>query len=373
MLSGLVRNSQAVLRALLTRTVEFEIDRIPHRFERVPLRKILNWIRLEASVRARPERPWGLPTILQIESTNRCNLRCALCPVTEGTGRESGAMEPERFRRIIDQARDHVFVILLWEWGEPFVHPGIYEMIAYAKQNGIQLLTSSNGHLFARGDNAEKVVRSGLDNLIIALDGLTQETYTRYRQDGDLEAVLAGIRAIVAKKKELNVQTPRINLRFIVMKHNEHEIPDLGGLAESLGVDELTLKTLFPGHDIDPATDRDNEFIPENPDFRRFKYTDDFSRIRRTHNPCPNLWRAAAIHWNGAVCPCSFDKAEEYTLGNVNQAPLKEIWLGEPYIAMRRKFRTDWESIPVCSHCSYAYEGGDCSRETIVKASVLQS
>jgi radical SAM protein with 4Fe4S-binding SPASM domain len=356
------------LRALRTREVEFPCDRIPYKFENVSLKKILNWLLVEASVRFRRRRPWGMPTILQVEPTNRCNLRCTLCPVAEGLTRESGFMDPALFRRIVDEAAPSVFLMLLWEWGEPFIHPEIYSLIAYARSKGIQLVSSSNGHIFTHGDHAENVVRSGLNSLIVAVDGISQDTYTRYRRDGNLEVVLEGIRSVVAKKRELHSATPLINLRFIVMKHNEHEIPRLHALAESLGVDVYTLKTLYPGHDVDPAEDKNNDFIPANPEYRRFRYTNDFMRIRQAQNPCTHLWRSPAVHWNGVVCPCSFDVEAHYPFGDLKQSTLREVWFGQAYSDIRRRFREKWESIPACDRCSYAYLGGDCSRDTIIKS-----
>jgi radical SAM protein with 4Fe4S-binding SPASM domain len=373
MSASLMHGSCSALKGLATRRIEFGCDQIPYRFDHVSLKKIFNWIFVEASARIRAPYAWGMPTILQIEPTNRCNLRCTLCPVAEGLTRESGFMKPELFRKLIDEAGDYVFLILLWEWGEPFVNPDIYEMIAYARSKGIQLVSSSNGHIFAYGNHSENVVRSGLDSLIVAVDGISQETYTKYRRDGDLETVLTGIRSVVAKKRELNRRTPFINLRFIVMKHNEHEIPRLRGLAESLGVDVFTLKTLYPGHDVDPAQDKYNDFIPEDPKYRRFKYTDDFIRVRQIRNPCKNLWRSPAIHWKGDVCPCSFDVEESYRFGNVKDSTLRRIWYGDAYNSMRRRFRGNWDSIHLCGNCSYAYRGGDCSRDTILQSVFLHS
>ncbi len=373
MTADLMKGAASALKALFTRRIEFPCDRIPYSFENVPLKKILNWLLVEASVRFRLRQPLGMPTILQVEPTNRCNLRCSLCPVAEGLARETGFMDPALFRRIIDEAAPYAFLILLWEWGEPFIHPDIYELIAYAHSKGIQMVSSSNGHIFAHGDHAEKVVRSGLDSLIVAVDGISQETYTKYRRDGNLDTVLKGIRSIVEKKRELNSRAPLINLRFIVMKHNEHEIPRLHGLAESLGVDVYTLKTLYPGHDVDPAQDKHNEFIPAKPEYRRFRYTNGFVRIRQVQNPCTHLWRSPAIHWNGVVCSCSFDVEEKNYYGNLRESSLRGVWYGDAYSAFRRQFRKQWESIHACSNCSYAYVGGDCSRDTILQAVFLHS
>ncbi len=372
MLERLPLGAYTAGRGLLTRRVEIVCDRISYRLEEVPLKKLLNWIRVEASVLAKPERPWGRPTHMQIEPTNRCNLRCSLCPVTTGMDRPSGFMDFGLYKRLIDEAGEDLFLILLWDWGEPFIHPDIYDMIAYARGKGIKLVSSTNGHLFAREEHAEKVVRSGLDSLIFAMDGISQETYEKFRQGGKLETVLQGIRNVVAQKKALGSRTPLINLRFIPMRHNEHEMGSLRDLARCLGVDALTFKTLNPVNpaETDPKKDSDNPYLPCESRYQRFKYASDgfAARLRVDKNPCKHLWNMPVIHWNGVICSCPYDPKEEYPLGDLNTQSLAEIWDGEPYRRMRRRFREDWQGLPICANCSYAYEGGDCGREIIAEA-----
>jgi radical SAM protein with 4Fe4S-binding SPASM domain len=372
-MGGLLSNCWKATKALATRRVDLECDRIPYRFEGVPLKKLLNWIRTEASIYVKPRQPWGWPTHLQVEPTAHCDLRCALCPVSGDLGRPRGFMSLELYRRLIDEIGDYVFLLLLWDWGEPFLHPELDQMISYARGRGMRVVCSTNGHRLRDAELAERTVRSGLDTLIFALDGISQETYERYRRNGKLEAVLEGIRTVVAKKRELRSETPLVNLRFIAMKYNEHEIPRLPDLAHSLGVDALTLKTLFPGHDCDPAQDQENPFIPTEPHFRRFRYDEaTLQRIREKRNPCKVLWNNPVIHWDGGVCSCSFDFQRIRPFGDLNSAPLKQIWRGAAYGDSRREFRDHWEAMRLCRDCSYAYAGGNCARETIAEAHFLR-
>lgn len=370
MLGDLIFKLYQVIKTLITRRILIECDRIPYQFHNVPLKKILNWIRVEVSIFRKPGRPWGWPTHLQIEPTTYCNLRCAFCPVTEGMGRPTGHMDFNLFKKVIDEIGDYVLLILLWDWGEPFLNSSIYEMISYAKQRGIKAVSSTNGHPFTRVEHADRVVRSGLDTLIVAMDGISQETYERFRQGGNLKLVLQGIRTIVARKRALNSKTPLINLRLIVMKHNEHEIPQLKNLARSLGVDVLTLKTLnfcFKSGFITEGSN--NEFLPKDHRYRRFKYSSpDKVPIRLQRNPCKSLWNNPAIHWEGTVCPCTFDPGEKHVLGDLKTDTFEHIWFGTPYRKMRRQFRRNWEELHLCRECSYAYEGGNLSRETIADA-----
>jgi len=373
-LKELIPKSLQTIKALATRQVRIECDRIPYDFHNVPLKKLLNWIVVETSIYFKPAHPWGLPTHLQIEPTNRCNLRCALCPVTAGLDRPSGHMDFNLYKKFIDEVGDYVFLILLWDWGEPFLNPSIYEMISYAKQKGIKLVSSTNGHLFKDREQANKLMASGLDSIIFAVDGISQETYEPYRQGGSLESVLQGIRTVVARKRDLKSKTPLINLRFIVMKHNEHEIPRLKELAKSLEVDALTLKTLNPVNQ-DPYSENPserrihNEFLPEEHRYRRFKYDatgQNVIRLRR--NPCKQLWNNPVIHWSGAVCSCTYDPKEKYRLGDLQNDTFKNIWSQAPYRRLRHQFRVDWNQLPLCRECSYAYQGGNCGREIVAEA-----
>jgi radical SAM protein with 4Fe4S-binding SPASM domain len=247
-------------------------------------------------------------------------------------------------------------------------------MISYAKKKGIKLVSSTNGHLFKKIEQADKLIASGLDSIIFAVDGISQETYEPYRQGGSLESVLQGIRTVVTRKRILNSKTPFVNFRFIVMKHNEHEIPMLKRLAKSLGVNALTLKTLNPvnqdPYSENPSEERiDNEFLPEDHHYHRFKYDSTGQNVIRVKsNPCKQIWNNPTIHWSGAVCRCTYDPKEKYILGNLKDDTFKNIWYGLSYRGLRRQFRRDWEELPLCRECSYAYEGGNCSREIIADA-----
>ncbi|MBP1684213.1 MAG: radical protein [Deltaproteobacteria bacterium] len=360
------------VRALATRRLRIYGDLIPYDFERLPLRKILNAGLVEASVLYKPLRPWGWPTHLMVEPSAHCNLSCTLCPVTAGLERPQGHMDFRTFKRVIDEIGEYLFTLLLWDWGEPFTNPAIYEMIAYAGGKGIKTISSSNGHLFARQDHADKVIRAGLDTLIVAVDGLTQETYARYRQGGQLDQALAGIRTLVARKRALGVTKPLVNFRFIVMRHNEHEIPTLKELARSLGVNAVTLKTFNPCYQ-DPYGAKEEavkreDYLPQDRRYWRFHGDSIASRVRRKRNPCKQPWDHPAIHWNGVVCSCTFDPHEQYPLGDLRQQTFRAIWSGAPYRRLRRQFRKDWSQIPLCGQCTYAFEGGACRNETIAEA-----
>jgi radical SAM protein with 4Fe4S-binding SPASM domain len=352
------RKAYEAVRALVRREIPLEFERIPLPVRRAPYRKIVNWIAVELGIALRRTAPWGAPTHVQIEPSSRCNLRCTYCPVGSEAG-PTGHMDPAVFRKVVDEVQRHAILLVMWGWGEPFICPSIYEMIAYAHAKGIRLVSSTNGHVFAAPEHAAGVVRSGLDALIVSLSGTTQEAYQRFR-GGRLETALEGTRAIVAEKRRQRSRTPHVQLGFIVTDYSEAQIPGLQAMARELGVDGLSLKKMNTAS-VKPRPGPDAA-LPADPRLRRFSYTDgDDGRVRVKTNPCKALWQSPTLRWDGRINPCAYDFDGEYELGHTGANAVADIWRGAAYRQMRRQFREDWERIPICNRCTYAYEGGNYS------------
>jgi len=371
------RKLAQVISAFASGRLSFDLDLVPLHFEGLPLRKAVNWFLTESSAYFKPSRPWGLPTILQVEPTNRCNLACRICPVATGLERPAGNMDLALFRGIVDELADSLLAILFWDWGEPFLNPCAYDMIRYARRAGIKIISSTNGHVFAGGDQAREVVESGLDVLVFSVDGITQETYQHFRQKGRLDTVEEGIRRVVAEKRRSGSHTPIVNLRFIVMQHSEHEVPLLQEFAQGLGVDVLTLRKFHfvPGatQGCDLGTEvRDRAGGGLVPTELRFQLPllaqDSRTPVRVSRNPCRNLWNCPTVHWDGTVCSCFMDYNERRPLGSLRQDSFREIWNGESYRRLRREFRRRWRELPLCGECASGFEGGDVGRAANAEA-----
>jgi MoaA/NifB/PqqE/SkfB family radical SAM enzyme len=169
--------------------------------------------------------PTAGPLIAQVEPVDHCNLSCPQCLPRVRRGRGVGTyMDPAVFRSLVDELADSVLLMVLWMWGEPLLHPDLWEMVGYAKRAGIAVHVSTNGNVPLGSDGAERMVRSGLDSIVFAVDGATQETYERYRVGGDLETARGNVLELVAARERLGSPTPRLNMRFVIMHHNEHEL-----------------------------------------------------------------------------------------------------------------------------------------------------
>lgn len=370
-----IEKATIAVQALLMRRIKLQFDGIAYEYKNVPTKKLLNWLLTEMSAHFQAKKNWAMPTHLQVEPASICNLKCSFCPVTTGMDRDTGLMEMATFQKVLRELSDNLLLVQFWDWGEPFLNPHIFEMISECKKYDIRVVSSTNGHVFTNARKAEQLVRSGIDTIIFAVDGLCQETYEKYRKGGNLEQVLKGLRNVVSAKKANGTGFPVINLRLLGMRHNEHEIDDLEAFAGSLGADVYSVKTVNP-YDGDgcSSTKADGlEFIPSNPAYQRFEYDlTTGKRFRLAKNPCKRLWNNPVLHWDGKVSPCAFDPHDKYSFGDLKNQTLEEIWYGKKANNLRRWFSKDYQSVPICAHCTYAFKGGACATDTIAGMTFLK-
>ncbi|MDP8200652.1 MAG: radical SAM/SPASM domain-containing protein [Candidatus Tenebribacter burtonii] len=288
---------------------------------------------------------WGSPPVVMIEPTNICNLKCPLCPTGNGTlKRKKGYMSFEVFQKIINDIEKTAFMVVLWNQGEPYLNKDFSKMVKYASDRGLFTLVSTNGNI---DYNAEEVVKSGLDSMIVSLDGTEQETYNKYRINGKLDKVLDGVQQIVEARKKLNRKNPLLRWQFLVMKHNEHEIAEIKQLSKELEVDNLEFKSvqIYSKEDI-------KKYLPTNPKYRRYKVNgDNFELKFGIKNRCRRIWTNAVINWDGEVAICCFDKDGDFKVGNVIESKLSELWKNKKIIKVRNQILTDRKQIPICRNC----------------------
>ena len=292
---------------------------------------------------------WGVPFSISIEPTTACNLRCPECPSgLRAFSRPTGNLRSDFFRKTIDDLHRDLSFLIFYFQGEPYINPDFLDMVQYASQRGIYTITSTNGH-FLNEENARKTIESGLDRLIISVDGSTQEVYEQYRKSGKLEVVLQGARNVVKWKKELKSKTPHLVFQFLVVRPNEHQIPEIYKLAEEIGIDEVRLKT---AQIYDYA--QGNPLIPNQDRYSRYrKQADGSYRIKnQLLNHCWKLWHACVITWDGVVVPCCFDKDAQYRMGNLQEQSLREVWQQQPYREFRQQLLKGRDKIDICTNCT---------------------
>lgn len=292
---------------------------------------------------------WGVPPILTIEPTNVCNLRCPLCVTGNGSmERANGRMDLSTYQRLIDELADRALYVVLFHQGEPYLNRQFNEFVAYANHRGLYVTTSSNAHYFD-AKTAEATVASGLDTIIISVDGATQETYSRYRVGGELQKVLDGTRQLVAAKKRLRSKTPYIYLQFIVMQHNEHELAAMEELAAELGVDRFLKKTV----QVETLAEA-QEWLPSAEKFRRYHLTaENFTVKGGGKGACPRPWLTTLVNWDGTTVPCCFDKNGHHVSGDMKTAPnFAAVWKSAAAENFRDTLLNRRETIDMCRNCN---------------------
>ncbi len=293
---------------------------------------------------------WGYPVSISFEPTTSCNLRCPECPsgLRQFT-RPTGMLKKDFFTETIDDIHKHLLYLIFYFQGEPYLNTDFLDMVKYASAKGIYTATSTNAH-YLTDEAARKTVESGLDRLIISIDGTTQDVYQQYRIGGKLDKVLEGAKNIVKWKKELNSKTPFVFFQFLVVKPNEHQVEDVKRLAKEVGVDEVRFKTAqVYDFENDP-----NQLIPTTDKYSRYKKNKDgtYAAKNKLANRCWKLWHANVITWDGLVVPCCFDKDATHQLGNLKSESFKNIWHNSNYKQFRSELMKSRKNIDICSNCS---------------------
>lgn len=291
----------------------------------------------------------GMPVSISTELTNNCNLNCPHC--TSGSGimlRKRGFMDIDLFKKIMKELNPYLYNVNLYFQGEPMLHPLFFSFVDNClKTNAV---VSTNGHYLTK-DNSEKIVRSGLNKLIISLDGIDQKTYSVYRVNGSVKCVIEGLGNVANAKRRYN-SSLKIEIQFLVNSFNEHQIPEISLLAKTLHA-SLNLKSM-------QVTDKADihSWLPSDRRFRRYKIMDGEYSIKNSFpDRCARLWFNPVITWDGKVVPCCFDKNAEYVMGDLNQESFREIWDGPKYRVFRKSILTGRHKIEMCRNCTSGLRG----------------
>ncbi|HUW30463.1 MAG TPA: radical SAM protein [Planctomycetota bacterium] len=339
--------------------------------------RVTNAAMAKAQMRLRSSYCPAMPTSVAIEVTNLCSGDCVLCPVGQGRrSRSLGMIEWDNFTRLVDEVSPYVTFIGLYNWGEPLMHPRIYDMIEYVKARKIHAEVSSNLHNLETEDS-ERLVRSGLDVLGVALHGLSEETYRNYQPRHRFVDVINKVKAVCETKRRLGSQTPEIRLDYIVRSDNECEAPLLPDFAANLGVGHfleetsLNLRLLPYDRTMKPRNVSEEQLRKERLELMDRWLPKDDAKVNPVYRmvrenggimpsggqkifQCTNPWHHMIICWDGDVDLCCGSYEKRYSVGNVFGASVREVWNNSRYRAARRSIRNKkQESDPwiLCDVC----------------------
>lgn len=301
----------------------------------------LNILKLRVNMALKREAVRSYPVVAFIEPNLYCNLQCPACPTGLRLGlRPTVAIDEELFKSAIDEIGDYVFQLYMYNWGEPLLHKRTPEMISYAKRKDISILLSTNLSIKLTDDYIDRLVLSGLDRMLVSLDGVTQESYGKYRRNGNLALVRENVERIQRAKQRLGSATPRVVWQFLVFRHNEHEIEQARAVYKEWGADEIVVggaeMPLEPHSEgFEPSTiPAYNLYHPDHPSQKEAE------RQMQSDRACSWLYGVFVLNPNGKVSPCCAVPSEKLDFGEYKRGDLFSVWNNESFRRARRMFVT---------------------------------
>ncbi|MDP8254652.1 MAG: radical SAM protein [Candidatus Alcyoniella australis] len=282
------------------------------------------------------------PRYLHVEITNRCNMRCVMCP-REQMDRPTGLIDQGLFRRIVDQAAQHANLIegvALMGLGEPLLHPQFVELTKLAADAGApHLYTSTNAALLDQAMARRLLESQALERIIFSLDGTKPETYEAIRRHGDFAAVTSNIRGFLAAKAACGASLPRTTLQILVMDSTSDELePFLEQWVPLLGpTDDILVKEV----DTFGGQVEDRRVVDRTP-AKRFA--------------CRQLYKDMSISWDGRVTVCCKDVLYRLEVGNVRDSTLEQLWRCAGWQRIRELHEQGrWDELTPCDGCNEWY------------------
>lgn len=294
--------------------------------------------------------PSVMPPALSVELSAFCNLSCPECPTGSGSlTRSGGFMDLLLYKRITEESGPWLYRLNLYFQGEPMMHPGFFSFLE--KNGNYKLVVSTNGH-FLDGGNPARLAASCLDELIVSVDGMDQQTYSDYRRGGDFSRVIKGVRRTAEAIRESNSNLELV-LQYLVTRLSEKQIPEAEKLAAETGA-RLRLKSMQV-YDMAAVP----YWMPAQSRFRRYrKSRGEYTIKSRLPSGCARMWFNPVITWDGLVLPCCFDKDAVYVMGDLKKNSLREIWEGAEYREFRKAVLSGRRNLKMCGNCTSGLRRG---------------
>lgn len=330
---------------------DFAYDLMPTHTMRMPLPKRFNLLRSGVNLVHRRLHPWSWPINMAIELTNYCDLKCKVCPTGIGKlERQPAAMEPALFERLMNEVGPYLLTVSLWGWGEPLLHPQLSDILRLAQNRGVTTFLSTHGQNLSDEKVLKALVSYPPTFLIVALDGITDETNPPFRVGAKVNSALSGVRRLAQMKAQAGSKLPILHWRFIAMKHNEHELPQLPKFAAENQFDILTIRTLAI---IDAPDDTHLGLIPSDESYRAYGYENN-NRISRTGFICEKAFTYATAFVDGTVVACDQDYNAQQPYGILaDGTSFADIWWSRQAAEIRRTIRDNPKNFSFCRNCPF--------------------
>ena len=331
---------------------KFDYDLMPVNITGMTAAKRMNLLMSGANLIHRRLHPWSWPLNMHIELTNYCSLRCSVCPTgIRKLERQPRAMDPALFERLMNEVGPYLLTASLWGWGEPLLHPQISDILRIVQNRGITTFLSTNGQSLGDDNVLNALIEYPPSFLIVCIDGITDETNSKFRIGAKIEPALRGVKRLAQMKAQRKLELPILHLRYIVMKHNEHELPLLYDFAKQNYFDMLTIRTLSI---IDAPDDVYQNLKPDDERFRAYEYRGNH-RVRRSDFICEKPFTFPAVFADGTVVACDQDCNAQHPYGTLaDGSSFADIWWNKRPEAIRKTIRDNRVTFSFCKNCPFA-------------------
>jgi MoaA/NifB/PqqE/SkfB family radical SAM enzyme len=349
-------------------------------------KRYLNWLLALMDRRVNAEIAYAMPFEVTIDPSTVCQLSCPYCSVGSGTiTRDQGVLRPNIHSQMLRDISDELFIIWYFSTGEPLLNRFLPEIIASTRDKEIYSVISTNLSLKLSDERIEKILSCGLGCISVSIDGASVETYSRYRVGGDFNLVMNNLRRLVERKRAMGLDLPHIEWRFLVFRHNTHEVPRARELATEIGVDLLEF---FYGyappdasdHEVQPADPIDLNPAVSGPAIERAANRSPTALIRALEanrsptaqikaflskrstlvldsdlrKKCDWLYFGSTLFPNGSVGPCCVSNEEPDDFGKLSEdIRFKDVWNNPLYREARSLWNNkNWDNTKlICARC----------------------
>lgn len=306
----------------------------------------------------------GKPFKLKFESSALCNLKCIMCPLTQGLNRKRGVLSFSNFKKVFDEVNPPY--LNLTGLGEPLLNPDIFKIIRYARIKGALVKLDSNATLLSQ-ENIEKLIKADPTFISISIDGVTKKSYESIRIGAQFEKVIANLKNLI-KYRNLSRSKTKIHVFFVFQKNNIKELIGFIKFADSLGVDALNGDVAISFGNAKNEDKRDielDEIEKVRDELKEIKksigiklniesiedYLENPSNQteRLSKKPCFYPWYNPCITWDGYVVPCDICCNNEIVFGNAFKEPFMKIWNNKKAMEFRKSLIRGRKGI--CAKC----------------------
>ncbi|TCS36701.1 radical SAM/SPASM domain-containing protein [Reinekea marinisedimentorum] len=265
---------------------------------------------------------------VRLEATPICQLNCPSCSTAKGQNTKflgKGFLSAMDFQRFVSLNPELEFIELS-NYGEIFLNRDLSEIVSIAHSNGVKLTAMNGVNLNSvKGGILEDLVKYGFSEMLVSIDGASNETYEIYRRRGNFDKVIENIKKINFYKTKYNSQFPMLHWQFVVFGHNEHELPLAKKMAKDLDMNFIPKKSW----DEVFSPIKNPQFVREQTNWQYATRTEEaeLNKMDEKYYACRQLWSNPQINWDGRVLGCCCNIWNDFGV-NAFTAPLNEILKG---------------------------------------------